>query len=111
MPNAEEAKAIQQKSKRDRYNQSEDVLEEEKLASLELQSTGLFRSRVALPKKDPIGLDHNMLIGEQAKKKKRERHISNLSISEASHADKADRDLEQESSRESVFEHKISGQE
>ena len=35
MPNAEEAKALQEKSKRDRYNQNEDLLDDEKLASLE----------------------------------------------------------------------------
>jgi hypothetical protein len=54
---------------------------------MELHSTGLFRSKVVLPKKDPIGLDHNMLIGADSKKKKRERHISNLSISEAGSGD------------------------
>jgi hypothetical protein len=83
IPNAEEAKAIQEKSKRDRYNQNDDkLIDEEKIDSVELKSTGLFRSRAALPKKDPVGLDNNMLVGQQAKQKKRERHISNLSISE-----------------------------
>lgn len=54
MPNAEEAKAITEKSKRARYDQDEEkLIEDEKMESIEFHSTGLFRSRVAMPKKDP----------------------------------------------------------
>ena len=104
MPNAEEAKALQERSKRDRY--TEDQADDERLESMDFQSTGLFRSRVAVPKKDPVGLDHNMLVGEQAKKKKRERHISNLSISEV--GSDAEENKRQDSARGSMFRQKVS---
>ena len=53
------------------------------MESIEFQSTGLFRSKVIKPKQDPVGISSNILIGvDKAKKKKRERHISDLCISE-----------------------------
>jgi hypothetical protein len=83
LPNAEETKALNDKTKKERYGENDDTLfNDEKIESLEFQSTGLFRSKVIQPKKEPTGLNNNMLIGQEAKKKKRERHISNLSISE-----------------------------
>ena len=57
-----------------------------------------------MPKKDPIGLDHNMLIGQQARKKKRERHISNLSISEV--GSDGEEKKGEGSTRGSMFRHK-----
>ena len=55
LPNAEETKALQEKSKKGtRYDDINDsLIEDEKIESLEFQSTGLFRSRVIIPKKEP----------------------------------------------------------